>query len=137
MCPCGLFSQFPRSVLLAWWIRMWWVEISNGICTVCAKRYLCSVYSVGKVSGGTVFFFLEEGGWGLKVNGIYSPVQNFGSSLPSPQSSLPSQYLSSGRHNPLGPRHANSDTLQPCPTCIRISTRRNARARFRCLLIWK
>lgn len=41
---------------------------------------------------------------------IYLPVQNFGSSLRSPQWSIPSQYLSSGRQRLL-PLQGNSDIL--------------------------
>lgn len=40
-----------------------------------------------------------------------SPVQNFGSSDMSPQSSLPLQYLSNGKQIWLLPLHGNSDIL--------------------------
>lgn len=46
-----------------------------------------------------------------KSKSLGLPVQNFGSSLASPQSSFPSQYLSSGRQNVL-PLQENSDILQ-------------------------
>lgn len=51
----------------------------------------------------------------LKDNVIHIPVQNFGSSLKSPQSSLPSQYLSNGKQS-APPRHWNSDILQELPS---------------------
>lgn len=48
----------------------------------------------------------------LGVSGfyIYSPVQNLGSSVLSPQSSIPSQYLSGEMHLLL--RHVNCDIRQ-------------------------
>jgi len=52
------------------------------------------------------------------------PVQNFGSSLKSPQWSMPSQYLSNGRHDPL-PLHANSSCVE--------KERRKKRTRFNLL----
>lgn len=66
------------------------------------------------------------------------PVHDFGSSLASPQSSLPSQYLSNGRHF-VGTRHANSDTLQHCTIVIAApnSMHSNDKTFCCCLSIWK
>lgn len=66
------------------------------------------------------------------------PVQDFGSSLPSPQSSFPSQYLSIGKHF-VGTRHANSDTLQHCTSIVADTNKMNSNDKTlcSCLSIWK
>lgn len=51
----------------------------------------------------------------LKIENL--PVQNFGSSEKSPQSFLPSQYLSNGKQI-VPPLHGNSDILHDFTTSI-------------------
>lgn len=66
-----------------------------------------------------------------------SPVQNLGSSLKSPHWSMPSQYLSSGRHNPL-PLHANSDILHDRTRMMRFNKiMPQAPTLSRRMMIWK
>lgn len=66
---------------------------------------------------------------------IKLPVQNFGSSLKSPQWSKPSQYLSNGRHRPE-PLHENSDTLHGCASTMRFNNK-TLQAMISHRMIWK
>lgn len=69
---------------------------------------------------------------------VHSPVQNLGSSLKSPQWSMPSQYLSNGRQRPL-PLHANSDTRHDHAKAMRFNRTmpRAAATVSHRMMIWK
>jgi hypothetical protein len=70
---------------------------------------------------------------------VHSPVQNLGSSLKSPQWSMPSQYLSNGRQMPL-PLHANSDTRHDHAKTMRFNRTRPRAAAASVshrMMIWK
>lgn len=66
---------------------------------------------------------------------VYLPVQNFGSSLKSPQWSMPSQYLSSGRQRPVA-LHGNSDIWQERISTMRFNNK-TPQATVSHRMIWK
>lgn len=74
--------------------------------------------------------------WRKKFNKAwYSPVQNFGSSLKSPQWSMPSQYLSRGRQRPVA-LHGNSDILHDQTNAIKFNNK-TPQALVSHRMIWK
>lgn len=79
--------------------------------------------------------FIFMGGWRFAAEARYLPVQNLGSSLKSPQWSIPSQYLSSGKHTPL-PLHGNSDILHVRTSAMKFNNK-TPQATVSHRMIWK
>lgn len=108
------FSQYRRSMCdctLQWVKWMFFhVKFHFFLRLIDWKFSASNAASHSRWQSHSVSHLREFGATISKVNNHNSPEQNFGSSLRSPQWSMPSQYLSSGTHNPL-PLHGNSEIL--------------------------